>query len=146
MLKTVYKASVLVQDVKSIPIRVMCRLATRSDQIKGNEFKRYTPESFTYGYYPNMYLANDRLVLYYVSVAEFLKSFNRRAKQTISMDFKAEDIKGFTENESMVFVDHLKAVEAHWRKKGFKTKLKILSKYEALPNFRLTISSRENFK
>ena len=91
------------------------------------------------------YICNDVLSLYLFSYLEFLSPFTRRPKQTISVDLESRWIKGLTENSAEQFINNVKKVEAHWRKKGFKTK-SVLTRSYNLPSIRLTISTRDNFK
>ena len=150
MLHLVKQASESVSKLKTITPQLQKKMVARYYFLEGTPERikdlilptgKYGNTTFSLRYYKN-----DILILFYYSYIEFMLSFNKRAKQTISIDFKAKNIRNFNEEEAHVFVHNIKVVEAHWRKKGFKTKLKPLRKNEKLPELRLTISTRDGFK
>lgn len=112
---------------------------------KGNEILTRAGETRTYQWGLNHFVNHPVSIKLYVMHLYFI-SFCKRPKQTISIDVDSRQCFEFdTERDAISFKENLARVETNLRRLGFKTKVKPF-KHETKPKYRLTISTRENFK
>lgn len=135
MLKDAAVVSKKVQSIKNKQDKIQTKLGQILVSRTGDENQKW-----------RVNFLNDPLTMKLYFMYFYFSSFCKRPKQTISVDFDSRNCLLFDQQRDFqLFKENLAKVEENLKQKGFKTKLKAY-KNSYNPKYKLTISTRENFK